>query len=196
MHYVPDVDAAADRARRFAEMCLDLDPVDPFGNFTMGRSFWLKGQGEAALPWLDRANSLNPNYAQARYANAFTYSMLGANKEAHENAEAALKLSPLDPLLYGMYGVRAFADLVAGRHSDAAQWAERSARSPGAHGLIQMIAAVSHSLNGDETQARYWAEQARTRWPHLSTADFVRAFPMRDEAARQLLVRTLERYGF
>lgn len=196
LHYANDVTAAADRARRFAEMCLELDPVDPFGNFTMGRSFWLKGDGEASLPWLDRANTLNPNYAQARYANAFTYSMLGEYKAAHDNADLAIKLSPLDPLLYGMLGVRAFADLVGGRHAEAARWAEQSARSPGAHGLIQMIAALSHSLNGDEARARYWAENARTRWPQLRTADFVRAFPTRDAAMMQVFVRTLERYGF
>jgi TolB-like protein len=196
LHYANDPNAAADRARRFAEMCLELDPVDPFGNFTMGRSFWLKGDGEAALPWLDRANALNPNYAQARYANAFTYSMLGEYGQAHDNAAMAIKLSPLDPLLYGMYGVHAFADLVAGRYTEAAQWVEQSARSPGAHGLIQMIATVSHALNGDEARARYWAENAQARWPQLRSADFVRAFPMRDAAMMQVFVKTLERYGF
>ncbi|MDX2276828.1 MAG: winged helix-turn-helix domain-containing protein [Hyphomonadaceae bacterium] len=196
LHYANDVKAAADRARRFAEMCLELDPVDPFGNFTMGRSFWLKGDGEAALPWLDRANTLNPNYAQARYANAFTYSMLGEHKPAHDNAALAIKLSPLDPLLYGMFGVRALADLVAGRYTDAVQWVEQSARSPGAHGLIQMIAALSHSLNGDEARARHWAQSAQAKWPQLRRADFARAFPVRDPALMELFLKTLERYGF
>lgn len=196
LRYVGDVTAAADRARRFAELCLERDPVDPFGNFTMGRSFWLTGEAESALVWLDRANTLNPNYAQARYANAFTHSMLGAAHEAHENADMAIKLSPLDPLLYGMYGVHAFAEMVAGRYEQAAQWVEQSARSPGAHGLIQMIATVAQSLNGDDARARYWAEQARARSPQLRASDFVRAFPLRDPETLQLFVRTLERYGY
>jgi hypothetical protein len=39
-------------------------------------------------------------------------------------------------------------------------------------------------------------KNARTRWPHLSSADFVRAFPMRDPAIQRMFVETLEGYGF
>ena len=36
--------AAAALARRFAERGLELDPLDPFVNFTMGRTYWLHGR--------------------------------------------------------------------------------------------------------------------------------------------------------
>ncbi len=43
LRYADDVSDAAKLAQRYAEQCLEHDPVDPFGNFTMGRAFWLRG---------------------------------------------------------------------------------------------------------------------------------------------------------
>src|SRR5690606_23003223 len=59
---------AARNARRHAERGLELDPLDPFANFTMGRTFWLSDEPEIATDWLARATMLNPNYAQGFYA--------------------------------------------------------------------------------------------------------------------------------
>ena len=67
-------------ARRHAERGLELDPLDAFSHFNMGRSFWLTAEPEVAQGWLQRAVALNPNYAQGFYANAFT-SMLTGNAE-------------------------------------------------------------------------------------------------------------------
>ena len=47
-------------ARHCAERGLELDPIDPFVNFTMGRSFWLVGDLDSSLPWLERATALSP----------------------------------------------------------------------------------------------------------------------------------------
>lgn len=64
LHLGPDVQAATQAACRHAERGLDLDP---FTNFTMGRSFWLTHDLDAAAGWLDRAATLNPDYAQGFY---------------------------------------------------------------------------------------------------------------------------------
>lgn len=70
LKYAPDRAREVENARRFAESCLELDPLDPFGNFTLGRAHWLQGDPEAGLPWIDRAISLSPNFAQGFYAHA------------------------------------------------------------------------------------------------------------------------------
>jgi len=44
----PDTAAATDAARRHAERALELDTLDPFASFTMGRSFWVTDQPEVA----------------------------------------------------------------------------------------------------------------------------------------------------
>lgn len=76
----PDPAAAARSARRHAEHSLALDALDPFANFTMGRTFWLTDEPEIAADWLARATALNPNYAQGFYASAFTAMLRGTRQ--------------------------------------------------------------------------------------------------------------------
>ncbi len=161
----------------------------------MGRAAWLTGDLERALPWLDRAVELNPNYAQARYSGAWTRTLLGQAGEGRALVDGAMALSPLDPLLYGMLGVRAFSHMALDQPAEAALWGERAARAPRAHVLIELIAAVGHEMNGDAERARGWAASARTRQPGLSAPDFLQAFPFRDHATRSSIERSLARLG-
>jgi tetratricopeptide (TPR) repeat protein len=191
--FADDPARAESLALRHAEAGLERDPLDPFCNLVMGRVFWLRGQLDASLPWLDRAIQLNPNYAQARYSRGWTAALLGAGAEGGADADAALRLSPLDPLAYGMLGVKAFSHIALDQPAEAAACAERAARAPGAHALIEMIAAVGHQLNGDATRAAAWARSARTHRPGLDAETFFRAFPLRDPAIRRRICEALER---
>jgi TolB-like protein len=184
---------AQNEARAWAERSLELDPLDPFCNLVMGRVHWLHGDLEASLPWLERAIRLNPNYAQARYSLAWTETLLGDPASGRADADEALKLSPLDPLAYGMLGVRALCHLVGNEPAAAAQWGERAARAPGAHALIEMISAVAHALNGDHGRAAAAFASSLRRNPDLSAAEFLRAFPVRDPAARERIAAALRR---
>jgi hypothetical protein len=112
------------------------------------------------------------------------------------NIDAALVLSPLDPLVYGMLGARAMSHLGLGDPAEAAIWAEQAAKSPGAHALIEMIAAVAHGLNSEPVKARAWADSVRARAPYLDRTDFLRAFPFRDPPTRARVTQILESLGF
>ncbi len=195
LRYVDDADSAT-LAQHHAAKCLERDPLDPFGHFTMGRAHWLHDDLEGSLPWLERANALNPNYAQARYSTGWAESLLGSTNASQTNITAALALSPLDPLRYGMLGVQALSQLTLNDSALAAQWAERAARSPGAHPLIEMIAAAAHGLNGDEARAHTWAASIRARAGYLNRTDFLRAFPFRDAPTRARVTDVLTRLGF
>jgi tetratricopeptide (TPR) repeat protein len=162
----------------------------------MGRAHWLRGDLEASLPWLERATALNPNYAQARYSRGWAEALLGSANASQANIAAALALSPLDPLVYGMLGVRALSHLVLEDAAQAAEWAEQAANAPGAHALIEMIAAAAHGLNGNEDRAKAWAKSAHARAGHLNKADFLRAFPFRDPPTRARVTDMLGRLGF
>ena len=195
LNFADDPARAAALAQRHAETSLEHDPLDPFCNLVMGRVFWLRGDLEASLPWLDRALALNPNYAQGTYSRAWAETLLGQGAQGQAHVDAALALSPLDPLAYGMLGVRAFSHMVLDQPAAAAVWAERAARAPGAHAFIEMIAAVAHLLNGGEGRAQAWAASARLRSPGLCAADFFRAFPFRDPRTRERIARALQRLG-
>ncbi|MEO7206565.1 MAG: winged helix-turn-helix domain-containing protein [Steroidobacteraceae bacterium] len=196
MHQSNDLAGEIALARRFAVRGLELDPIDPFVNFTMGRTFWLEGDLESSLAWLERATSISPNYAQGIYARAWTESLAGRGIEGRRHVDFAMRLSPIDPLYYAMLATRSFTHMVMGDDAEAAEWAERAARSPGAHVLIAMIAVAAHGLAGDELRAAFWGSNVRSRNPALTRFDFFRAFPMKSEAMKASISNALKRFGF
>ena len=191
-----DIAREVHKARDHAQRGVDLDPLDPFVNFTMGRTYWLEGDLDRSLSWLERATSLSPNYAQGIYAQAWTEFMAGVSDSSRRHVDLAMQLSPLDPLYYAMLSLRGLTHLAAGDDEAGAQWAERGARAPSAHALIAMIAAAAQALAGNDTQARRWAAEVQGRNPALTRADFFGAFPMRSAALRARISAALESLGF
>lgn len=183
-------------ARRCSERGYELDPLDPFVNFTLGRSYWLEGDLESSLGWLERATTLCPNYAQGMYARAWSESFSGRELQGREHVDLAMRLSPLDPMSYAMRATRAITHIAQGQDAEAAEWAERAARSPGAHVLVAMIAAVAHALHGDVAAAARWTANVRARNAALGLADFCRAFPIQPPDMRARVVGALARLGF
>lgn len=185
---------AAENARRHAEMALELDAHDPFANLTMGRAYWLTGDPEKSLPWLDRATSLSPNYAQGHYSRGFAEMVLCETSRAREHADQGMRLSPLDPLLYGMLGTRALTYITDENYEEAVFWADQAARAPGAHYLISMIAVAAHQLNGNEEKALRWLEDIRKRRTDASQADFFDAFPFTQHRVKQRISDALGQF--
>jgi TolB-like protein/DNA-binding winged helix-turn-helix (wHTH) protein len=196
MHYTNDVAGAIGHARRFAERGIELDPLDPFVNFTMGRTYWLEGDLDRSLGWLERSTDISPHYAQGIYARAWTEALAGRAVEGRQHVDLAMRLSPLDPLHYAMLATRAFTHMVQGEDAEASLWAERGARSPGAHVLIALIASVAHALKGNTERAEYWAANVRERNAELTREDFFRAFPMKPDAVRGRVLQVLKQFGF
>jgi TolB-like protein len=196
LRHTDDLAGEIEQARRYAERGLELDPLDPFVNFTMGRTYWLEGDLGRSLGWLERATAISPNFAQGIYARGWTETLAGRGPEGRAHVDLAMRLSPLDPLHYAMLGTRALSHMLQGEDAEAAEWAERAARSPGAHVLIAMIAGAAHALAGDGARAADWATNVRRRNPGLERADFFRAFPFKPEATRARLDAALAKLGF
>ena len=86
------VAAEAALARRCAERGLELVRLDPFVNFTMGRTHWLTGDLGTAHTWLQRATTLSPNFAQGLYAQAWTETLAGQERVGREHVDLAMRL--------------------------------------------------------------------------------------------------------
>ncbi len=195
MNYTRHPEDDIRKAKDAALAAVQLDPMDPFSNFAMGRTFWLEGDLDGSRGWLERATSISPSYAQGIYAQAWTDTVAGHGHEGLASAELAMSLSPLDPFLYAMLGTRALAYLAQGQETAAAEWAEKAARAPGAHVLIAVIAVAAHALNGHHDAAKTWAENAKSRRPDISSEHFFRSFPFRDETLRQRIAQALASYA-
>lgn len=196
MRQTDDIPAEIALARNCARRGLDIDPLDPFANFTMGRSYWLESDLDSASSWLARATSLSPNYAQGLYALAWTNTIAGTDKDGREQLDLAMRLSPLDPLYYAMLGARGFTHIAREEYAAAVGWTDQAARAPGAHVFMAMLAAAAQALAGNTARAEAWAADVRERGPNLSSVDFFRGYPVQAEPMRTRIADALQGLGF
>lgn len=195
MHYSDRRSVPLRAARAAADRAVELDPMDPFANFNMGRAMWLVGDLDSAKIWLDRSTSLSPNFAQGIYARAWTETVSGSSGIGRRLSDDARTLSPLDPMLYAMLGTRAMSLAMENRDAEAAEWAVRAANAPGAHDLISVIAAFTNELAGNHSEAALWAERVRASRQNITQRQFLRSFPFKDPAVRARFSDALKRQG-
>ena len=69
---------------------------------------------------------LNPNLAEAWTFSGWVRVWLGEPEVAIEHFARAMRLSPLDPLMYLAQSGIAFAHFFAGRYDEASSWAEKA----------------------------------------------------------------------
>ena len=116
-------------------------------------------------------------------------------QSSDEDAQLALRLSPLDPLRYAMLGVRSVNALMQGDFQNAAEWGQRAARSPGAHKHIAVIAALGTQLAGQRDVAAGWVDRVKQQDPQMSKAIFLRSFPFAPSKVRETIEATLSDLG-
>jgi len=165
-----------DRALEAAGQSLMADDRDPAAHWAMGRALWLRGGHDESVVELERAIDLSPNFALGHYTLAFVHSQAGDARAAIASSDHSRHLSPFDPLLFGMLGVRAMALVRLGRLEEAAGWAVKAAARPNAHAHILAIAAYTLALAGSLDEARTYAAAIRKTLPRYGIADFLGAF--------------------
>ncbi len=193
--YARDAERERLLAREYAERSMDLDPLDPFVNLTMGRAVMLAGDLDGAVTWFDRSVELNPNFAFAIYNRALVNAVSGLGQESETGAAKAISLSPIDPLHYAMLATRALSHLVREDYAEASEWAERGAKAPNAHVHIRVIAAMANELAGKRQTAEHWASEIRRTSPGFRRKTFFEAFPFRGEETRAVVSDALKRLG-
>ena len=193
--FTPDLKDEKRQAHLHAMRGMDLDPLDPFVNLTMGRVEWLTGNLEASLQWMERSISLRPNYAFAIYNSALVGTLLGEGEKNEERVARAISLSPIDPLNYAMLATRALTHAVRSDHESAALWADRAVRSPNAHVQIFTIAAFTNELIGNRQKAESYVAHIRRAHPGYVRSDFLNSFSFRDPTALAQIENSLIRLG-
>ena len=178
-----------------AQTALSIDPLDPHCNLMMGRAKWLYQEAEAGLEYVDRAISLNPNYAFAYYNSATLNTVICDGEMADKHVETALSLSPLDPNLQSMWGTRALAAFVRDDLTAARSHIKKALSAPYPHLYVFVIAAVVFHQCGDAGSAKAQIEQIRKRGVGFSKHDFLAHYDFRDLARRKVLVEALTALG-
>ena len=186
-------DAAVQQAIASAERSIELDRLDPLANFVMGRSYWLKGETDLSIPWLEKALSLNPNYAHGYYSHGLASLMTNDARRGYDNSSQAISLSPLDPFLYGFYGIKAFSYLADEDIENARIWAEKAALQPEAIVVMDLFAAAVCEMDQDLLSANKWIERAKRRQADIDSQYFFKALPFTAGKIRSLIASSLKR---
>lgn len=167
-----------------AGQSLMADERDPAAHCAMGRALWLRGRLDQAVPALERAVELSPNFVLGHYSLAFVHSQAGDARAAIANADLSRQLSPFDPLLFAMMGARAMALSRLGEFDQAAEWAMKAAARPNAHVHIRAIAAYTLALAGRTVEAAAYFASVRRQIPGYGIDDFLTAMHFNpDDAA-------------
>ncbi|MEO0436174.1 MAG: winged helix-turn-helix domain-containing protein [Pseudomonadota bacterium] len=102
-----------------AKHAIDVDPLDPMGHWVEGRAHFLDGELDKANRSASRAANLNPSHANSQYLIGWIALQQGDRELCEERSSLACRLSPQDPLIYGMRGIRAMNMALAGRCDEA-----------------------------------------------------------------------------
>jgi hypothetical protein len=162
----------------------------------LGWARWLEDASDESTFWIGKAIELNPNYAQAHYAKGMINVLTDNTEPAMTSTGSALRLSPIDPLAYGMICVRLFGSLQRGDLEAAASLADRAARTSGAHFVVSMIAAAMNDIAGHHLSEASWAATARDKRPDATRAQFFNSLRFVPGESRSRLDAALVRQGF
>ena len=155
-------------AKRVAESGKDDAVALAFGGLALA---YVARDLEGGATLIDRALVLNPNLTTAWYASGWVRAFLGEADIAIEHLARAMRLSPLDPLMFLMQALTALAHFVAGHYAEAAEWAAKAVREqPNFLGAIRNL-AVSNALSGHLEEAQKALALARHLDPGLRLAN-------------------------
>jgi len=132
-----------------------LDERDALCRFMYGRALIAAGRYKEALDELQTAREINPNLAIVHCGLGDSLTYEGRIREAIPFFEAAIGLSPHDPMRWAFLSYRALAHIFAGEFAEAAKWAYKATRVPNCHysAFSHRVVALAHEGKQEECKA-------------------------------------------
>jgi TolB-like protein/tetratricopeptide (TPR) repeat protein len=164
-----DVSQTIHLARRAAQFGEDDALSLAFAGLALG---YVAGELDEAAAIIDRATKLDRNLAIGWYASGTTKAFRGGEPDvAIEHLARAMRLSPLDPLIFTMQGVTAVCHFLADRYEEAMLWAERAFLSnPNILGTLR-IGAASYARANRPQEARNFITRALELDPEMRVSN-------------------------
>jgi TolB-like protein/Tfp pilus assembly protein PilF len=168
-------DAAQERieARQLARRAIELDQDDPSVLAMAGHVLaYVASEVEEGAALLSRAINLDANLLTARLWSGWVNLWLGNEEAAIEQFKIALRLSPLDPLIFNAQTGLAFAYFFAGRNEDASSWATTALRQQPKFVGAHLVMMACHAMSGQVKEAREVCARAMQLDPTLRISGF------------------------
>jgi adenylate cyclase len=174
-------------------LALSLDDGDPE---TLARaaliSAFVVGDCESEIEMADRAVTLNPNSRGAWSSRGHVYRIAGLPEEAIRSFERAIRLSPVDPLLYVTFGGIGSALIELCRFDEAIVAGKKAQRlNPAFQGSYRCLASAFAHL-GRDAEAR----EAAARMLEVDPAFTISAWIARGgQSNAKLIIEGLRKAG-
>lgn len=116
-------------AIRLLRLALTVDAGDPeILAWASAVSAFMIGDHESAIEMADRAAAFNPNSFQAWHCRGWVYRVAGLPEEAVRSFERAIRMSPVDPVLYRAFAGMGTAFVGLRRFEEAIEAAKKAVR--------------------------------------------------------------------
>ena len=180
-------------AIRLARLALSLDENDERALFIAGlvTAFFI-GDHEAAIDFVDRAVTTNPNSYIVWNSRGWVYKVAGQYEEAIRSFERGIRVSPLDPVIHNSLAGIGYALIELRRFDEAVAFFKRALRQNSSDGLAfrGLVSAFTHL--GRDAEAR----EALARLLEVNPAFTVSAFIARTGLSNaKLFIEGLRKAG-
>ena len=189
------VDPQFDRkeAVRLFRLALSVDDGDPETlAYAATISAFMVGDSDSEIEMADRAVALNPNSFFAWHGRGWVYRIAGLPEEAVRSFERAMRMSPVDPLLYMTHAGMGMAFIELRRFDEAIVAGKKAQRhNPSYAGAYRCLASAFAHL-GRDAEAR----EAAARLLELDPAFTISArMGRRRQSHAKLLIEGLRKAG-
>lgn len=181
-----NVGIAADRAVIVAEavrvsrLAIGLGKDDALALSQAGQALaYVAGEIDEGTTLVERAIALNPNLAMAWNFGGWMKIFRGEPERAIERFARAIRLNPLDPLVFLPQLGTACGHLFSGDEKEAAAWAERAIQERPRVVIALRLAAACFALGGRLDEARKVATLLSELAPNFRIAQVRTLFPLR-----------------
>ena len=189
--YAADSQFDRKEAVRLSRLALSIDDDDPQTLAWVAEiSAFLVGDSESEIEMADRAVALNPNSFFAWYARGWVYRVAGLPEEAIRSLERAMRMSPVDPQLYLVFGGMALALIELRRFDEASVAGKKALRQNNLYVATNRCLASAFAHLGRDADAR----EAAARLLELDPAFTISAWVARGgQSNAKLLIEGLRK---
>ncbi len=194
--YAEDVQEASARAVAAAKSAISLDPTDPFARYALARENVHLGDVEMGIDEMQTVVASNPNLAVGQLGLAWAYHYgAGEPEQALSFYDAALRLSPRDPLRWAMLMLKGSALRFLGRHEEAIAHCRQACQlpDPGFQAYMHLGACLAEA--GKTTEAQSPIQRAIQLQPALSLGFIRSRFVNMHETMLASLLDSLKKAG-
>jgi adenylate cyclase len=184
------------RAFQLGQKALAMDDSSPGAHGLLGNIYLFKREHEKAIAKLERAVTLNPNYAKGFMFLGWTLTYAGRPEEAIPLLKKAMRLNPLSQKHASMCLYRlGLAYGIMGRYEEAVSELKKALDIRPDFWAIHLSLASIYIRLGREEEARAAAAEVLRIVPKFSLERFAKKLPYKNQAYREEIIERLRKAG-